>query len=136
MMSTGTASTVTFMATGIALLTTGTVGIAAAVRIGGGRKAVGTGQIMTEEGYRLITEVTSETGNLRHYLPAGGEVSSLFHSMCLHQCFLPLPLDFPLAWEVASSQVSGKEFLFRHFQVHCLCLMFVSWQTSRSCPRI
>lgn len=64
-MSTGTASTGTCTATGTAPLTTGIVGIAAAVRIGGGRKAVGTGRIMTEEGYRLITEVTSETGSGR-----------------------------------------------------------------------
>lgn len=65
MMSTGTASTVTFTVTGIAPLATGIGGIAAAVRIGGGRKAVGTGQIMTEEGYHLITGVTSETGSGR-----------------------------------------------------------------------
>lgn len=64
-MSTGTASTGTFTATGIAPLTTGIVAIGATVRIGGGRKAVGTGRIMREEGYRLITEVTSETGSGR-----------------------------------------------------------------------
>lgn len=64
-MSTGTASTGTFTVTGIAPPPTGIGGIAAAARTGGDRKAVGTGLIMTEEGYRLITEVMSETGSGR-----------------------------------------------------------------------
>lgn len=64
-MSTDIVSTVTSMVTGIGPLTMGIVGIVDGVQIGGGRKAVGTEQIMTEEGYRLITEVTSVTGSGR-----------------------------------------------------------------------
>lgn len=63
--STDIVTTVTSTAIGIAPLPMGIVGIEAAVRTGGGRKAVVTGQIMTEGGYLLITEVTSVTGSGR-----------------------------------------------------------------------
>lgn len=64
-MSTDIVNTVTSTVTGIGPLTMGIAGIEAGVQIGGGRKAVGTGPIMIEEGYHLITEVTSVTGNVR-----------------------------------------------------------------------
>lgn len=64
MTNTDIVNMVTSTVTGIGPLTMGIVGIEAGVQIGGDRKAVGTGQIMTEEGYRLTTEVTSVTGNL------------------------------------------------------------------------
>lgn len=85
MMSTGIGNTVTSTVTGIGPLTMGIVGIEAVVQIGEGRKAVGTGQIMTEEGYRLITEVMNVTGNLRYFLLAEGELSLLSHRICLHR---------------------------------------------------
>lgn len=53
------------MVTGIGPLTMEIAGIEDGVRIGGGRKAVGTGQIMIEEGYHLITEVMSAAGRGR-----------------------------------------------------------------------
>lgn len=64
-MSTGIVSTVTSTGTGIGPITTGIGGIEAGALTGGGRKAVGTGQIMTEEGYHLIIEVTSVAGSGR-----------------------------------------------------------------------
>lgn len=65
MMSTDIVNMVTSTVTGIGPLTMGIAGIEAGVQTGGGKKAVDTGQIMTEEGYRLITEVTSVTGSGR-----------------------------------------------------------------------
>lgn len=103
MMSTDIVNMVTSMVTGIGPLIMGIVGIEAGVWIGGGRKAVGTGQIMTEEGYRLITEVMSVTGNLRYLLPAEGDLSLLSHTICID--VLPSHLFFPLAREVASTQI-------------------------------
>lgn len=97
MMTTDIVNTVTSTLTGIGPLTMGIVGIEAGVRIGEGRKAVGTGQIMIEEGYRLITEVTSVTGNLSYLLSAEGKLS-LSHSVCLHQCF-SFTLVFPSSVE-------------------------------------
>lgn len=63
--STGTVSTVTSTVTGIGPITTGIVGIEAAVQTGGGRKAVDTGLNMTEEECRLIIEVMSVAGSVR-----------------------------------------------------------------------
>lgn len=109
MMTTDIVNTVTSTLTGIGPLTMGIVGIEAGVRIGEGRKAVGTGPIMIEEGYRLITEVTSVTGNLSYLLSAEGKLS-LSHSVCLHQCF-SFTLVFPSSVE-GCTWVWWKELLF------------------------
>lgn len=90
MMSTGIVSTVTSTVTGIGPITTGIVGIEAAVQIGGGRKAVGTGRSMTEEECHLIIEVMSVAGKL--FACSGRAVIVVLWSMSL--CSL-LPLVFP-----------------------------------------
>lgn len=104
MMNTDTVSTVTCMVTGIGPLTMGIVGTEAGVRTGGGRKAVATGQIMTEEGYHLIIEVMSVTGNLSCSLPADRQLS-LLSLLFICTTIFPLALVFPLAWEAASTWV-------------------------------
>lgn len=62
-MSTGTANIVTCTGTDTGPVTMGIGGgIEAGVLTGEGKKAVGTGQIMTEEGLHLATEVMNEAG--------------------------------------------------------------------------
>lgn len=141
--STDIVNTGTSTVTDIGPLPMGIVGIEAGVRIGGGRKAVGTGQITTEEGYRLITEVTSVAGNVRYLPLAGGKLQLLSHSICIN--VLPSPVFFPVAWEVVGTQVCWKELLFWHLSgtllLPHLCKLgrFValvhgdSWKQRRSC---
>lgn len=100
--STGTVSTVTSTVTGIDPITTGIVGIEAAVQTGGGRKAVGTGLNMTEEECRLIIEVMSVAGNKILSACSGWSMVVVLWSMNL--CSL-LPLAFPFT--VGHSQCSA-----------------------------
>lgn len=65
MMSTGTVIIVTCTETDTGPVTMEIGGIEAGALTGEGKKAVGTGQIMTEEGRRLATEVMNEAGNGR-----------------------------------------------------------------------